>query len=83
MGVLAVHVDDLVIAGCGRHVKQRQDFRIEISQPNYPEKIPKVPITKEQLNQEEMEVTEETRADLRKTAGAACWLSETGSSLRS
>lgn len=103
MGVLAVHVDDLIICGSvvfesvlarlkekltfgkwyvrefdylGRHVKQLSNFFIELSQPDYPDKIPKVPITREQLNKEGEPVTEETRADLRRTAGSACWLAK-------
>ena len=60
----------------GRHVKQRADFAIEISQPNYPEKIPKIPISKKQLLEDDKEVTPETRGDLRRTAGAACWLAK-------
>lgn len=103
MGLLAVHVDDMVVAGSaefetvltamkgelsfgkwyvrefdflGRHLRQREDFGIEISQPSYAEKIPRVPVTRAQLAQEDLKVTEETRADLRRTAGAACWLSK-------
>ena len=103
MGIIAVHVDDLVISGCvtfekildrlktqltfgkwfvrefdylGRHVRQRDDFAIEISQPNYPDKIPKVPISQKQLDEESKPVDEQTREDLRRTAGAACWLAK-------
>ena len=103
MGLLAVHVDDMVVAGSaefekvlvslkgelsfgkwyvrefdflGRHLRQREDFGIEISQPLYADKIPKVPVSRAQLAQEDLAVTEETRADLRRTAGAACWLSK-------
>ena len=60
----------------GRHVKQNDNFAIELSQPHYPEKVPRVPISKEQLEQDDQPVTEVTRADLRKTAGAACWLAK-------
>ena len=103
MGIIAVHVDDLLISGCvtfekildrlktqltfgkwfvrefdylGRHVRQRDDFAIEISQPNYPDKIPKVPISQKQLDEESKPVDEQTREDLRRTAGAACWLAK-------
>ena len=55
----------------GRHVKQRSDFAIEISQPNYPDKIPKVPISKQQLVEDDKEVSQDTREDLRRKAGAA------------
>lgn len=103
MGLLAVHVDDLIIAGSvafeniltrmkgklsfgkwyvkefdylGKHVKQQDDFTVRLSQPNYPDKIPGVPINKSELQQDETPVTEQTREDLRRTAGAACWLAK-------
>lgn len=103
IGIIAVHVDDLIVAGSpsfesvltrmksrlsfgkwyhqefdylGRHVKQNKDFSVHISQPSYPEKIPFVPITKTQLAQDDQAVTEQTREDLRRTAGAACWLAK-------
>ena len=103
MGLLAVHVDDMVVAGSsefekiltalkgelsfgkwyvrefdflGRHLRQLDDFSIEISQPLYADKVPRVPVSKEQLANEDTPVSEETRADLRRTAGATCWLSK-------
>ena len=60
----------------GRHVKQMDDFSIRISQPNYPEKIPGVPISKAELPLDDQPVSETTREDLRRTAGAACWLAK-------
>ncbi len=96
-GILALHVDDLLITGdshfehtinqlkqmvsfgkwfnkefdyTGRHIKQLDDFSVEISQPAYAAKIPRVPINKEQIAKEEMATTEQTKGDLRKTAGS-------------
>lgn len=103
MGLLAVHVDDIIISGAvvfesvltklkqrltfgkwwireftylGRQVKQRSDFSIDISQSTYADKIPSVPITREQIANDSQEVTEQTREDLRRTAGAACWMAK-------
>ena len=101
MGMLAVHVDDIIICGSvvfesvltklkqrltfgkwwireftylGRQVKQSTDFTVEISLPSYAEKIPAVPISREQIANDTQEVAEQTREDLRRTAGAACWM---------
>ena len=50
----------------GRHVKQAEGFTIRISQPGYAGRVPGVPISKAELQP----VSEATRADLRRTAGA-------------
>ena len=102
-GLIAVHVDDLIVAGAtafeavltkmkgklsfgkwyvkefdylGRHVKQAEDFTIRISQPDYAGRVPGVPISKAELLLEDQPVSETTRADFRRTAGAACWLAK-------
>ena len=104
MGILAVHVDDVIIAGnelfeniltrlkqsltfgkwftgqfeyTGRTVRQAEDFSIYISQKNYSNKVPYVPVSSEQLKCPDEPVDEVTRAALRKTAGAGCWLAKT------
>ena len=60
----------------GRTIRQAENGDIFISQMNYSQKVPYVPVTSEQLKDLSISVSEKTVADLRKTAGAACWLSK-------
>ena len=60
----------------GRTVRQNDDGEIFVSQQNYSQKVPYVPVTSEQLKDLTTVVNEKTVVDLRKTAGAACWLSK-------
>ena len=61
----------------GRTVRQADDFSIYVSQKNYSNKVPYVPVSSEQLKCPDQPVNEDTRAALRNTAGAGCWLAKT------
>lgn len=57
-------------------MKQLDDFSVKISNPDHADKIPGVLISKQQLNSEHEPVSETTRQDRRRTAGASCWLAK-------
>ncbi len=60
----------------GRTIRQDDSGEIFISQWNCSHKVPYVPVTTEQLKDLAVLADSKTVADLRKTAGAACWLAK-------
>ena len=60
----------------GKHIKQLDDYSIKFGQPHYSDRIPLVPISKEQVQHDTQLITDQTLGDLRRTAGSTCYLSK-------